>query len=437
MSDWKKDLRDRFEDFREQEPEGLWSAIEAEVAPTKKKVRPLFWAAIPAAAAVAALFLLPGRGVDTPASLPERSVAEAVPADTPAAADTVADLAEQLKALDERNVLADNPVPVVRKRSSVSVPQEVTSLSVPSADTGEEILSQKVTEAPGDEAVTPEETGTIEEARTSDNTVTPQEQEGRTPETAARMPEAVQPASPEWIPAGPERGRREWSGRVSVNLIHSSGAMSNTVSHGIGSGPAPAKRSAPAASDTRSLARLLTSNQPTVTEANHGMPIRIGLTISYNFAGNWSIETGAYHAALPSIFRSGTESVYTVTSQKLQCIGIPLHLRLQLTPADRLFSLYGVAGGSWEKGYSALRTSTSYISDREQSSDKESFRPEFAQWSADAALGLQFRFTGRSAVAVFAEPGVSYHFGNGSEIRTVYSDKPLSPSLTVGLRVLL
>ena len=49
MSDWKKDLRDRFEDFREQEPEGLWSAIEAEIAP-KKKALPLWWLAPPRAA---------------------------------------------------------------------------------------------------------------------------------------------------------------------------------------------------------------------------------------------------------------------------------------------------------------------------------------------------------------------------------------------------
>ena len=33
MSDWKQDLRDRFSTYREQEPDGLWSSIEAGLTP--------------------------------------------------------------------------------------------------------------------------------------------------------------------------------------------------------------------------------------------------------------------------------------------------------------------------------------------------------------------------------------------------------------------
>ena len=37
-------------------------------------------------------------------------------------------------------------------------------------------------------------------------------------------------------------------------------------------------------------------------------------------------------------------------------------------------------------------------------------------------------------MAIYAEPGISYHFDNGSNVTTFYSDNPLAFSLNVGLR---
>ena len=145
MSDWKKDLRDRFEDFREQEPEGLWSAIEAEIAP-KKKALPLWWlAAVPAAAAVAALFLLPGRGVLAPApSSSEKTMAVVQDAPSeevlpPASEDTVPSLSDQLETFDKKHVVAAAPSASERVRPAGLVPQEVSGTEMSAESAGEPV----------------------------------------------------------------------------------------------------------------------------------------------------------------------------------------------------------------------------------------------------------------------------------------------------------
>lgn len=40
-----------------------------------------------------------------------------------------------------------------------------------------------------------------------------------------------------------------------------------------------------------------------------------------------------------------------------------------------------------------------------------------------------------SMVGIYAEPGLSYYFDNGSNIETIYSEKPLNFNLNIGLRV--
>lgn len=37
-------------------------------------------------------------------------------------------------------------------------------------------------------------------------------------------------------------------------------------------------------------------------------------------------------------------------------------------------------------------------------------------------------------LSVYAEPGLSYYFDNGSSIRNIYKDKPLNFSLNLGMR---
>lgn len=426
MSDWKKDLRDRFEDFREQEPEGLWSAIEAEIAP-KKKALPLWWlAAVPAAAAVAALFLLPGRGVLAPApSSSEKTMAVVQDAPSeevlpPVSEDTVPSLSDQLETFDKKHVVAAAPSASERVRPAGLVPQEVSGTEMSAESAGgpvSEPARESVSEPAGEPAASDPLVSERQEQKSSSTGQPSMKQEN--------VPFAVSP-----------RRSSDRSGRFSFSVSGSSGSAAGVTSQGYGSGPAMKRSAAAPGASFHSIARLLTSNQPTTTSADHRQPVRIGLTVSYALTPVFSLETGLFHTTLSSTLVSGTETVYTKTDQRLACVGIPLHLRCRITPPERVLSLYGVAGGSWEKGYALQRDNIVFLSGAARDRNREETHPAFTQWTAGAAVGLQLR-PGKVPFALFAEPGIAYRFPNHSEIRTVYSDKPLSPSLTVGARFLI
>ena len=57
------------------------------------------------------------------------------------------------------------------------------------------------------------------------------------------------------------------------------------------------------------------------------------------------------------------------------------------------------------------------------------------QWSAGVSAGLSYRFN--DYIGIYAEPGASWHFRNGSFIESVYSERPLNFSLALGLRFYL
>ena len=442
MSDWKKDLRDRFEDFREQEPEGLWSAIEAEIAP-KKKALPLWWlAAVPAAAAVAALFLLPGRGVLAPApSSSEKIVAVVQDAPSeevlpPVSENMVPSLSDQLETFDKKHVVAAAPPASERVRPAGLVPQEVSGTEMSAESAGgpvSEPARESVSEPAGEPAGEPsgEPSGEPAGEPAASDPLVSERQEQEAPSTG--QPSMKQENAPFAVPP---RRSSDRSGRFSFSVSGSSGSAAGVTSQGYGSGPAMKRSAAAPGASFHSIARLLTSNQPTTTSADHRQPVRIGLTVSYALTPVFSLETGLFHTTLSSTLVSGTETVYTKTDQRLACVGIPLHLRCRITPPERVLSLYGVAGGSWEKGYALQRDNIVFLSGAARDRNREETRPAFSQWTAGAAVGLQLR-PGKVPFALFAEPGIAYRFPNHSEIRTVYSDKPLSPSLTVGARFLI
>ena len=54
------------------------------------------------------------------------------------------------------------------------------------------------------------------------------------------------------------------------------------------------------------------------------------------------------------------------------------------------------------------------------------------QWSANAAAGIQLNPLPN--IGIFAEPGVSYYFNDGTSLSTIYKDHPCNFNLNVGLR---
>ena len=72
--------------------------------------------------------------------------------------------------------------------------------------------------------------------------------------------------------------------------------------------------------------------------------------------------------------------------------------------------------------------------DNTQSYDQD-LRDRRPQWSVNASAGLQYKIN--DILGVYLEPGVGYYFDNGSNVSTIYKEKPLNFNFTVGLRFMV
>lgn len=167
------------------------------------------------------------------------------------------------------------------------------------------------------------------------------------------------------------------------------------------------------------------------TDINHRLPVRAGISFVYNINDRLGIESGVSYTNLTSDIRKGSESNYIDGEQRLHYIGIPLNLKYRLFSWHR-FEVYASAGALAEKCVSAKLKQNFILNDTEKGYKKEKLPEKPLQWSVNAAVGLKWDFV--SSLGLFAEPGVSYYFNDGTDIQTIYKEKPLNFNLNIGLR---
>lgn len=163
----------------------------------------------------------------------------------------------------------------------------------------------------------------------------------------------------------------------------------------------------------------------------HHLPLRLGLSVRYAINDRWGVESGVTYSYLSSDMSSRTADSRYATRQKVHFVGIPLAADYSVWRNRRL-NVYVMAGGMVEKSVKATATTTSYMGDIVLSEDSKHLKMRQLQWSANAAAGIQLNLA--KGVGVYAEPGLSYYFDNGSAIKTAYTDKPLNFSMKLGLR---
>lgn len=167
------------------------------------------------------------------------------------------------------------------------------------------------------------------------------------------------------------------------------------------------------------------------TDIKHRQPIIIGVSANYNLDDKWSITSGLIYTILSSELRSGSDNYYYTSDQTLHNIGIPLNINYNLWKNKKL-SVYLSAGGLVEKNVSAKLT-TDYIVDNQlKSKQDKKISLDQLQWSLNSSVGIQYNIS--SKIGLYAEPGVSYYFKNGSEIETIYKEKPLNLNIRLGFR---
>ena len=169
---------------------------------------------------------------------------------------------------------------------------------------------------------------------------------------------------------------------------------------------------------------------PTYVEVfDHRLPVRFSVDFSWPVCHNIAVSTGLTYSYLKSDIRYGySDSRLSKASQNLHFLGIPVNLRYTPWSVGRL-DIYASAGFMAEKCIAGdIRDdSSSDAGYRYSGCDERPF-----QFSFNAAAGLQYALA--AGCSVFIEPGVGIYLNNGSKLRTIYSERPVTFNVNVGFR---
>ena len=480
------DIRKKLEFLEEEAPGGLWEGIESSLPPAaapleRKNVRSLRWLWMPAAAAAAALavfLLLPAREETEDGSL-LAGLPEQVAGEESRTEDSQQIVWEEVDPSEvysssEAGTLAQ-AVPVLEQEPaeecSLPVPGERNTLSqTPSTADGKSDASETPSMADGKNDAS--ETLTVADGK-SDASETSAVAEGESEAAAASavvQPEsAVSSASSD---GKPDSSEREDDRRATMELLPddfpdfepesagkrnrfaalrpqsiSAGAsgfmtqsrMENTYSpvstfntlnskapSGDGIGQAVP------ASDRPSGEPVPIQSYALKTDAKHYRPVTFSVLAKWQFTETLGLESGLSWTMLSSRFTTSSATSQIADQQTLQYIGIPLNMTFSFLDT-RLFTIYATMGGMVEKCVDGRVKHSEYVSDKQLLSyvDKVSVTP--LQWSVSGGAGIQANFSDN--LAFFAEPGLSYHFRNESQVGTIYREHPLDFRFSFGFRV--
>lgn len=222
--------------------------------------------------------------------------------------------------------------------------------------------------------------------------------------------------------------------RLSVGVLTSANGLGGMLNDGnTGYDPAHNSSSIPL---TRMgggvLDDALVNNSPVprfIEIFDHKLPVRFSLDFSWTLSHDLNVGAGISYSYLRSDISYGYSDIrLSKATQNLHYLGIPINLRY--TPWR--FHKLGVYASM---GFMAEKCIAGDIREEDEYAGKYYYagcgdRP--FQFSFNVAAGLQYSLA--KSCAVFVEPGVGIYLNNGSRLRTIYSESPLTFNLNVGLR---
>lgn len=193
--------------------------------------------------------------------------------------------------------------------------------------------------------------------------------------------------------------------------------------------------SSPGVADTKDSPMLdmntINRDIETKTEYEHHLPIRIGLSVAYALTDRLSISSGLTYTRLSSDIKDASRESKYIGEQRLHYVGIPVNVSYKVA-SFRWLGLYGTAGVLAEKCVSGT-TDEGYVENNTMKyTNTHDISSKPLQMSVNAGVGIQFDFIDN--VGIYAEPGLSYYFDDGSALQTIYKEKPLNFNLNVGVR---
>ena len=480
------DIRKKLEFLEEEAPGGLWEGIESSLPPAaaplgRKNVRSLRWLWMPAAAAAAALavfLLLPAREETEDGSLlaglPEQVAGEESrtedsqqivweevnPSEVYSSAEA-GTLAQAVPVLEqepaeecslpvpgERNTLSQTPLPADGKYDA----SETSASSDGKSDASETLavaegkndasetsaVAEGESEAAAASAVVQPESAVSsassdgkpdssdwEDDRRVTMEILPDDFPDFEPESAGKRNRfaALRPQS---ISAGASGFMTQSRMENTYSPVSTFNTLNSKAPSGDGIGQAVP------ASDRPSGEPVQVQSYALKTDAKHYRPVTFSVLAKWQFTETLGLESGLSWTMLSSRFTTSSATSQIADQQTLQYIGIPLNMTFSFLDT-RLFTIYAAMGGMVEKCVDGRVKHSEYVSDKLLLSyvDKVSVTP--LQWSVSGGAGIQANFSDN--LAFFAEPGLSYHFRNESQVGTIYREHPLDFRFSFGFRV--
>lgn len=185
---------------------------------------------------------------------------------------------------------------------------------------------------------------------------------------------------------------------------------------------------------TESMGSTWTEAAAKDRKVEHHQPLRLGLSLRYQLNDRWSIEGGISYSRHTSDIIE-TAGVYKqTTNQELTFIGVPINANYNLW-SNRYVSVYASAGAEVERMVKGKATINSSYANESNEPIEETVKMSRPIFSVNAAVGVEAKLG--ETFSLYAEPGVGYHFKNGTEVQTIYADKPFNASLNLGVRFTL
>lgn len=420
-TNWQKDIHDRLGSYEKDAPEGLWEGISRELPKLNDGVMLTYkpqrtakfrmWR-VAGVAAAASVALVIGYSFFGNSAKDNINIAT--------------------NTTKHPNMLASNKKPLGNEPTGVCAEQATHSADdllseqpkLANASTEQPTLASASMEPDVKEISSKEENSTEENKQTE-------------AKTAKREDSYVLPHNPDnnllafndmTERSGDEDAPSRWS--VSTGAMGGLGASGTTTAYGD-----HLVLSSPGVADTKDSPMLdmntINRDIETKTEYEHHLPIRIGLSVAYALTDRLSISSGLTYTRLSSDIKDTSRESKYIGEQRLHYVGIPVNVSYKVA-SSRWISLYGTAGVLAEKCVSGT-TDEGYVENNTMKyTNTQDISSKPLQMSVNAGVGIQFDFIDN--VGIYAEPGLSYYFDDGSALQTIYKEKPLNFNLNVGVR---
>ena len=437
---WLKHLSDKLNDYEEPAPEGLWDDIADSLSddaavpkPEKKRhaaVMPLWLRRVSAAAAVVAIAVAIwlAAGIDT--TKIDQQPAETYTDNTlnndniPTLAET--DTRREAEKVMENTTSSTN-IPV-RSLASATGSVVATTQIADASTASHEINAVQEKNVNQENKVTQAGNAAKEEKVDSVNIGTP------TYSTSPTRRENIAENRQGYNQPVIQATKRAAASRLALNLYAANltGASSSVRENG------PTLRSQYMSgeglaefSDIQTVVKMSNTNKVVEHKMNHKFPVRAGVSLRYDLNSRLALSTGLQYSYLASDFSWGSAESYYAGNQKLHYLGIPVNLTYDIWSNDR-FSIYASGGMTMEKCIDGSVTTDYILNGDFQTRKTEDATEKRLQWSATAAVGVQFRLVSR--LSLYAEPGACYYIDNHSSTDNIYKERPFNFNFNLGLR---